>query len=312
MRILIAGGSGLIGRQLSSLLTASGDEVTVLSRNPAQVRGMPVGVAILPWNGRTIEEWANEINRTDVIVNLTGENLSGKGFPPSRWTAERKGRLVQSRTDSGKVLSQVIQQAVNKPSVFVQASGIGFYGTSQDKTLTEGDKPGHDFLAKLSIEWEASSQPVEALGVRRVIIRNGIVLSTRSGALPSLLLPYRFWVGGKLGDGKQVYSWIHILDEVRMIQFLIQNEAAKGVFNLTSPNPLTNDEFGKVVGKVMHRPHYFSIPGFAMKLALGEVASMVLEGQRVIPKKLLDLGFQFRFPTLEAALENLLYQSDNR
>jgi hypothetical protein len=306
MRIMIAGGSGLIGRELTSLLTSAGDEVTILSRKPELIKGMPEGVAQLRWDGKSVQKWGLQIEKTDVVINLTGENLSGEGFLPSRWTKERKSRLVQSRVNSGKVLTKAIEMAKVKPSVFVQASGIGFYGTLQEKPLSENDSSGDDFLANLSMEWEASSQPVELMGVRRVVVRNGVVLSNKGGALPLILLPYKLWMGGPLGNGHQVYSWIHIDDEVNGIQFLIRNNQARGVYNLTSPNPVTNDEFGRTISKVMKRPHYLPIPGFAMRLALGEVASMVLEGQRVLPKKLLEGGYEFKFPTLEQALRALI------
>lgn len=306
MRVMIAGGSGLIGRALTSELTSEGDEVNILSRTPEKVRGMPAGVKLLKWDGRTIQDWVLQIENSDAVVNLTGENLSGEGFLPSRWTTERKMRLIRSRVDSGKILSDAIKMSTKKPAVFIQASGIGYYGTQQTKDLTEVDAAGDDFSANLCIEWEASSQPVELMGVRRVVVRNGVVLSTKGGAFPLILLPYKLYVGGPLGNGRQVYSWIHIADEVRAIQFLIRDSQAQGIFNLTSPNPLTNGEFGRTIGKVINRPHYFRIPGFVMRLAFGEVATMVLEGQKVIPQKLLDRGFEFKFPRLEEALKDLL------
>jgi uncharacterized protein len=306
MQVIIAGGSGLIGRELTNKLVADGDKVVILSRNPEKVMGMPAGVSVLPWDGKTLQDWVQQLDHTEAVINLTGENLSGKGFPPSRWTKERKVSLVQSRVNSGIVLSKAIGMSASKPSVFVQASGIGHYGTKQTKALVEGDQAGDDYLAKLTKDWEASSQTVEEMGVRRIIIRNGVVLSAQGGALPLLLLPYKLWVGGRMGNGKQVYSWIHIADEVAAIDFLIKNPATEGIFNLTSPNPLTNDEFGKMIGKVMKRPHYFPVPAFAMRLALGEVASMVLEGQRVLPHRLMELGYQFIFPKLDDALNDLL------
>jgi uncharacterized protein (TIGR01777 family) len=306
MRIMIAGGSGLIGRLLTSVLSASGDEVIILSRNPSKVTELPASAKALQWDGKSIGDWAKQIEFTDAVINLTGENLSGEGLLPSRWTKERKMRIVQSRLTSGKVLTKAIELAETKPSVFVQSSGIGYYGTLQVIGLTEEDSAGNDFSANLCIEWEASSQPVEQMGVRRLVVRNGVVLSTKGRVLPLLVLPYKMWIGGRLGSGKQVYSWIHPEDEVSAIQFLIRNNQTKGVFNFTAPNPVTNDEFGRTIGRVMGRPHYFPVPGFALRLAFGEVASMVLEGQRVIPKKLLDLGFEFKFPTLELALMDLL------
>ncbi len=213
---------------------------------------------------------------------------------------------MNSRVDSGKVLAKAIDLAQSKPSVFIQSSGVGYYGTEQEKALTEADKAGDDYFANLCIKWEASSQPVEKMGVRRVVIRNGVVLSPQGSAFRLLLLPYKLWVGGPLGNGQQVYSWIHIDDEVNAIRFLIRDEKANGIFNLTSPNPVTDDEFGRTIGRVMRRPHYFPVPSFAMQLAFGEVAVIVLKGQRVLPEKLLKEGFVFKFPAIKQALADLI------
>jgi uncharacterized protein (TIGR01777 family) len=172
--------------------------------------------------------------------------------------------------------------------------------------LTEEDESGTDFLAKVSREWEASSVSVEAMGVRRVIIRTGVVLTNKGGAFPRLLLPYRLFIGGPFGNGRQVLSWIHMADEVNAIRFLIENNTAKGVYNLTAPNPVNNNEFGKMIGRVMRRPHYFPVPGFLLRMAFGEVSTVVLEGQRVLPKRLMDAGYIFKYAVLEDALRNLL------
>jgi uncharacterized protein (TIGR01777 family) len=306
MRIIIAGGSGLIGRALTSALVIDGNEVTILSRNPGKVIGMPGGVKILEWDARTVQEWGKEIDKTDAVINLVGENLSGEGLLPSRWTKDRKDRLLRSRVDAGNVLTNAIEMSDNKPAVFVQASGIGIYGTNPEKQFTEASSVADDFLANLSKQWEASTEPVEALGVRRMVVRTGVVLSTKGGALRPLLLPYRFFIGGPIGNGKQVYSWIHIDDEVNAIRFLIEHDQTRGVFNLSSPNPVTNNEFGKTISMVMRRPHFLPLPGFIMQLAFGEVASMVLEGQMVLPKKLLEVGYVFKYPTLDKALKDLL------
>ena len=306
MRVIIAGGSGLIGRELTVLLSGAGDQVIILSRNPQKVTGLPVGAIAVQWDAKTLQDWAPHIETADAIINLTGENLSGEGILPTRWTAERKRRLVDSRVNSGLVLTQAIEKSSRKPTVFLQASGIGYYGTHPSRTFTEQDPGGDDFSANLCKEWEASSQPVETMGVRRVVTRNGVVLSTKGGALRPILLPYRMFVGGPLGDGRQIYSWIHIADEVAAIQFLMHNGQANGVFNLTSPNPMSNAEFGRTVARVMKRPHYFPLPAFVMKLAFGEVAGMVLEGQKVIPQQLLNAGFNFKFPVLQDALADLL------
>jgi len=306
MRIIIAGGSGLIGRALTSALITDGNDVIILGRNPGKAVGMPSAVKILQWDGKTIGDWGSEMNNCDVVINLVGENLSGNGVLPSRWTKERKERLLFSRVDAGKVLSKAIETSIKKPSVFIQASGIGIYGTQREKLFTEESDVGNDYLANLSKLWETSSEQVETLGVRRVVVRSGVVLSPKGGALRPIILPYKFFIGGPIGDGQQVYSWIHIEDEVNAIRFLIKQDQASGVFILSSPNPVTNDEFGRTVSSVMKRPHYLQIPGFAMRLAFGEVANMVLEGQRVIPTKLLSEGYRFKYPTLVEALTNLL------
>ncbi len=306
MQIIIAGGSGLIGRELCANLVKEGDDITIFSRNPAKVTLITPGVKVIQWDGSTLGDWQQEVENAETIINLTGENLSGERFIPARWTVQRKRLLLQSRVDSGRVLDQAIGLAAHKPSIFIQASGIGFYGTRQTKPLSEIDQPGDDFLARLSLDWEASSQPVEQMGVRRVIVRNGVVLSTKGGALPRLILPYKLFAGGRFGNGRQVYSWIHIADEAGAIQWLVHNPNAQGIYNLTAPNPVTNDEFGRCVAMVMGRPHYLPVPAFAMQLMLGEVSSVVLEGQTVLPKKLLDQGYQFKFPRLEDALRDLL------
>jgi uncharacterized protein (TIGR01777 family) len=306
MRVLIAGGSGLIGRALTLKFSEAGNEIVILSRSPGKVNRLPVRARAVEWDGKTINDWEKLIEVTDVVINLTGENLSGNGILPSRWTKDRKKRIVQSRINSGRILAQAIEKANKKPSVFVQASGINYYDSYANKAVTEDDLAGNDFLANLSKEWEASSQGVEATGVRRVIIRNGVVLSDKGGALRFLTLPYKLFVGGKLGKGNQIYSWIHIKDVVDVIGFLIQNTHAKGPFNLTSPNPVTNDEFGRTIASVLKRSHYFTVPAFAMQLAFGEVATVVLNGQKVIPEKLMESGYKFQYPLLENALIDLL------
>jgi uncharacterized protein (TIGR01777 family) len=306
MNILIAGGSGLIGHALALSLTKHGDEVTILSRSPEKVTDLPEGAQAIKWDGKNINDWGHAINQTDVVINLTGENLSGNGILPSRWTKARKLRIIQSRINSGRILAKAIENSEKKPSVFVQASGINYYHMYGDKVVTEDDEGGNDFLANLSKEWEASSQSVESFGVRRVIIRNGVVLSSRGGALRFLALPYKYFVGGRLGSGNQIYSWIHIKDEVDAIIYLIHNSKAKGPYNLTSPNPVTNNEFGTTLAKVLKRPHYFTIPAFLIKLTFGEVGSVVLKGQKVIPKKLLESGYKFKFSHLEEALCDIL------
>jgi uncharacterized protein (TIGR01777 family) len=300
MRVIITGGTGLIGRALTVKLAADDHQVIVLSRTPERVRDLPAGVRVARWDAHSAEGWGSLADGADAIVNLAGERLAG------RWTARRKRRIRESRLNAGRAVVQAVGQAGDKPHVVVQASGAGYYGPRGDEEITEEAAPGKDFLGQLAVEWEASTAPVESLGVRRVIIRSGVVLSTAGGALPQLLLPFRFFAGGPLGSGKQWLPWIHIADEVSAISFLIENEAASGPFNLMAPDPLTNADFGRVLGRMLGRPAFVPTPAFALRLLLGEMATVVLDGQRAIPRRLLYLGFTFRFPEAEAALRDLL------
>jgi hypothetical protein len=209
--------------------------------------------------------------------------------------------------NAGRAVVEAVRQTSTRPRVVIQASGIGAYGFCGDERVTENAPLGQDFLAKLShSEWEPSTAAVEEMGVRRVIIRSGVVLSVHEGALVRLLLPYRLFVGGPMGSGKQWFSWIHPADQAAAIQFLIEDERASGPFNLTSPHPLTNAEFGRALGRVLGRPSLIPVPGFAMRMAFGEVSEMLLQGQRGIPQRLLDMGFTFHFPDAEGALRDLL------
>jgi hypothetical protein len=240
-------------------------------------------------------------------VNLAGANISGDHFFPTRWTPQQKQLIRDSRVNAGLAVVDAIERAKVKPRVLIQASGIGVYGARGDEIVTEDDAPGTDFLAQLTIaDWEPSTAPVEQMGVRRAITRNGVVLSPAEGALYRLLLPFRLFVGGRMGSGRQYLCWIHPADHVAGIRFLIDNQEASGPFNLTSPNPVTNDEFSRALGRAVGRPSWLPLPGFAMKLAFGEVSSVLLEGQRAVPHRLEELGFVFRFPNVEGALRDLL------
>jgi uncharacterized protein (TIGR01777 family) len=301
MRVLITGGTGLIGRALSASLVADGHEVIVLSRSPEQASGLPDGVRAEGWDARTAGGWGHLAEGAGAIVNLAGESI-GSG----RWTEERKERILQSRLDAGQAVVQAVEQATEKPGVLIQASGIGYYGPRGGEEIAEDASPGDDWLAQVAVQWEASTEPVEALGVRRVTIRTGVVLDAGEGALPRMVLPFRFFAGGPLAGGKQWLPWIHLQDEVSAIRFLIDNPEARGPFNLAGPNPVTNGQFSRALGRVLGRPSFVPAPGFALKLLLGEMSSLVLDGQRAVPKKLLDLGFVFQFLIAEAALKDVL------
>jgi uncharacterized protein (TIGR01777 family) len=306
MSVIIAGGTGLIGRALTKELAQHGHEVIILSRNPDRVISVPENVKVVAWDGVSTQGWGDLVNETQAIVNLSGANIGGEGFFPSRLTDERKRRIRESRIMSGKALLEAIETAEKKPAVFVQSSAVGYYGFHGDEKLSEDSPPGDDFFAEWK-EWEKVSAPVEDIGVRRVIIRSGIIFSTgRGSALNRLVLPFKLFAGGPIGDGKQYLSWVHETDEACAIRFLIENNDACGAFNLTAPNPATNAEVGQTIAKVLHRPYYLPAPGFAFKLAFGEVSALVTNGQRVMPERLLEYGFEFQFPNLEPALQDIL------
>jgi uncharacterized protein (TIGR01777 family) len=306
MRILIAGGTGLIGRPLSNSLAADGHDVIVLSRSPEKASGLGAGGRIERWDAHTAEGWGHLADGADAIVNLAGESLAGSTFFPRRWSDERKRLFLESRVNAGQAVNQAVEAASSKPKVVIQASATGYYGQTGDAHVTEGSPAGDDFQAQVCAAWEKSTAPVEEMGVRRAIVRTGVVLSTEGGAFPRLLLPFRLFAGGPLGDGRQWMPWIHLEDEMRAIRFLIENERASGPFNLSAPNPVTNAQMARVIGRVMGRPSFVPVPGFALRLAFGEAATLVLDGWRALPERLQTLGFEFRFPGAESAVRDLL------
>lgn len=301
MRTIITGGSGLIGRALAAELAAQGHEVVALSRAPEQVKGLPSGVRAARWDGRTAQGWAELANGAKAIVNLAGESLAS-----SRWTPERRRAIQESRIQAGQAVVEAIHAAAQPPEVLIQASAVGYYGPRGSEQVTEATPPGADFLAKVCLAWEASTAAVDAYNVRRAVIRTGIVLSRAGGALPRLLLPFRLFAGGPLGSGAQWYPWIHLRDEIAAIRFLIDTPAASGPFNLAAPQPLTNAQLSRVIGRVLGRPSILPAPAFALRLVLGDMASVILDGQRATPQRLLGLGFSYRFPDAETALRDLL------
>lgn len=306
MRIIITGGTGLVGRALTENLAGDGNDVIILSRSPEKAAGFPPGVKVVGWDAHTSAGWGELADGADAIVNLAGENLAGSTFFPQRWTAERKKLIKDSRIQAGQAVYEAIKAASNKPSVLIQASALGYYGETGDQKITEESPAGSDFLAQVCVEWENITKDVEAMGVRRAVTRGGVVLSNDSGAFPRVVFPFRFFVGGPLGNGKQWFPWIHLEDEVRAIRFLIENGRASGAFNLCTPNPVTNRQFAKVLGKIMKRPAFIPAPAFALKLAFGEAAALVLDGWQAYPTRLQDLGFEFKYLWAEDAVRELL------
>jgi len=300
MKILISGGSGFIGKALTKSLLADGHEVVILTRDP-QRAGLGTGVEAVRWDGRTDAGWGEVVARVDGIVNLAGANI-GSGL----WKRKRKAEILDSRVEAGKALTEAIRNTARRPKVLIQASAVGFYGPRGEEAVTEESGPGSGTLAEVCKAWEASTKPVEEMGVRRVVIRTGVVLSAKEGPLPRMLMPFRFFVGGPLGNGKQGFPWIHPQDEQAAIRFLIENEKASGVYNLSAPKPLSNADFGRVIAKVMKRPYWLHVPAFALRFLLGELSTLLLDGQYMLPGRLQEMGFHFRFETAESALEDLL------
>jgi uncharacterized protein (TIGR01777 family) len=308
MKYVITGGTGQIGSHLVEDLVQDGHEVIVLTRNPNSRRSStPADATLVQWDAESASGWAEHADGADAIINFAGENLAGGSFIPKRWTSARKQEILESRLQAGQAVVEAIRGAANKPALVVQASASGYYGTNQGKeSKTEGDPAGDDWLAHVCQQWEQATETVEEMGVRRITLRTGLILDSEEGVLPRLVLPFKLFAGGKFGSGRQYYPWIHIQDEIRAIRFLMDQEESRGAYNLSAPNPATNQDFARTLGWVMNRPAWIPVPGFAMKLALGEVSTLVLNGQRMVPSRLQEAGFEFKHPTLEAALKDLL------
>jgi uncharacterized protein len=306
VRVLITGGSGLIGGALTRALAAQGDEVVVLSRDPARVRELPAGARAVRWDGRSGDGWAPLLQADSAVINLAGEPIAG-----GRWTAARKRRILDSRVEAGNAVMLALREAAaagRAPAALLQGSGIGYYGDggTGEATLHEDSPPGGDFLARAAVAWEGSTAAAEELGVRRVVLRTGIVLDSAGGALGKMLPAFRLGAGGPLGAGNQWLPWIHRTDEVGAILFLLRAGAAHGPFNLCAPQPVRNRDFARSLGRQLHRPSVLAAPAFALRLLLGELADGVLTGQRAVPERLLVAGYRFRFADLGGALADLL------
>ncbi len=304
MKVTILGGTGFIGRELTRQMSALGWRVTIPSRSPKRNEGLfppDTPVTFVQWDAVSASELAGIIEGSDALVNLVGESIAAR-----RWTSEQKARILNSRLRAGAAVTQAFRQAQHPPGALIQASAIGFYGPRGDETLDEGSPPstpGSSFLSDTARAWEASTLEVESMGARRVIARTGVVLDKNGGALDKMMLPFRFFMGGPVGDGKQWLSWIHRKDEAAAIIHLLRNTECSGVYNLTAPHPLTNRDFCKALGQVLHRPCLVPAPAFGLRLALGEMArELLLTGQRVLPIRLAQSGFSF---TYEHALDAL-------
>jgi len=284
---------------LARELRSNGHEALLLSRRVAarsNVDGFPVGI----WDGRSGESLAAILDEMDALVNLSGESI-GK----SPWTQKRKQIIVDSRLQPARAITEAWSKMKSPPRVLLQSSAMGIYG-STDQPVDESSKLGNGFLAEVCKKWEASTEAAAQYGTRRVITRSGVVLDRNQGILPQMMLPFRLFVGGPMGTGRQWLSWIHITDEARAMRRLLEDEGMSGIYNLTCPHPVTNAEFGREVGRYLHRPYWFRMPAFALKLVLGEMGSLVLEGQIVLPTRLTGAGFEFLYPDIGSALSELL------
>ena len=301
MKIAIVGGSGFIGRNLAKALHRAGEEVIIFSRKnslPQELMGL-ANIHLVS----TSKPSAKDLEGVEALVNLAGESVVGE-----KWSDKRKEALRTSRVDFTRSIVEELAKVKVKPKVLLQGSAIGYYGMHETgkPVFSEDAKSGEDFLAKLCVDWEEEANRTKDLGLRTVLIRTGIVLSPESGAMQQMLLPFKMFVGGPLGNGKQYMSWIHLADMIGAIQFLLANPKAEGAFNFTAPNPCSNEEFSTVLGKVLGRPSFMRVPSFPLIALYGEGAEVILKGQNVIPSKLTALGYQFQFSELKNALEDLL------
>lgn len=300
MKIVIAGGAGFIGRAMARAW-ASKHRLMVLTRAPERTQPLlPEGARAVGWDGKDLGEWVQQLEGADALINLAGESIA------QRWTPAVKQRLWDSRVKTTELLVRAVQQVSVPPRLMLQASAIGIYEQSPDATLDESSPPASGFLAELGKAWEAAAQPVQERGVRLCVMRIGVVLGEGGGALERMLTPFKLGVGGPLGSGKQWLSWIHLDDVVGAAAFLTERGDLSGAFNFTAPNPVTMNEFAKTLGKVLLRPSLLRAPAFALRLMLGEAADLLLQGSRVLPKRLFEAGYVFKYPTLEDALRNLL------
>jgi uncharacterized protein (TIGR01777 family) len=300
MRVVIAGGTGFVGKRLCERLLQHGHQVSVLSRDASARSSLPASVDVQTWDPAGAPPQLRE--GTEAIVNLAGESIAG-----GRWTEQRKARIRESRMQATDALVEAIKASSPQPSVLVNASAVGYYGARGDEPLSEDAAPGRGFLTDVVLEWEHRARAAESLGVRVVLLRIGVVLGRDAGALPQMSMPFKLFVGGPVASGKQWMSWIHIDDVVGMIVWAIENPQVSGPVNAVAPQALTNAEFSKEIGRALGRPSWLPAPAFALELLFGEMAeALLVNGQRVVPSRAQELGYSFEYPTARAALEEAL------
>ena len=298
MKIFMTGGTGFVGTYLAKRLISEGHEVTILTRGFTTELKM-TGQSYLIGNSTLKGKWQGAIHKHDVIINLAGASIF------SRWTPEQKKILLSSRIETTRNLVEALPESA-KHITFFSASAVGYYGFHEDEELIESSPSGDDFLARLAYDWEKEALKAEAKGARVIITRIGIVLGKNGGALGRMIPLFKYFLGGPLGNGRQWSSWVHIHDLAEAFIFLLSHKDISGAVNLCSPNPVRNKDLGEAIGKVLHRPSFMPAPGFMIELILGEFGSVLLKGQRVIPHRLLDSGFKFRYPDIEEALKDII------
>ena len=297
MKLIVTGASGFIGTALCRHLLQQGHVLVLFTRGSP--RDSASGVRRwLHWTPGTLRDWAAELDGADGVINLAGEPIADKN-----WSAAQRRRLEKSRVDSTHVLVQACAKAIQKPKFLINASAVGYYGPHGDEIITEEAPPGTDFLSLLCRNWEGEAIKAEELGLRVVRLRTGIVLGTGGGALSKIVPQFKWFVGGPLGSGKQWMSWIHLEDQVRLIIHIVNDPQACGPINATAPNPVQNKQFSRVLGGVLHRPSWLPTPSFMLRIGFGDMADILLTGQRVVPAAAQKLGFEFRYSELRQALE---------
>jgi uncharacterized protein len=299
MKIFMTGGTGFVGTYLARKLISEGHTVTILTQALTGAETQSTGISYLIGNPTLQGPWQDAVRHHDVIINLAGASIF------SRWTDKQKRILLSSRIDTTRHLVEALPDD-SKHITFFSTSAVGYYGFHEDEELTESAQAGNDFLAKLAEDWEREAWQAKEKGARVVITRFGIVLGPNGGALGQMIPLFKFFLGGPLGSGRQWFSWVHIQDLAAAFSFLLQNREISGAINLCSPHPVRNKELGQAIGRVLHRPSFLPAPGFMIKLILGEFGSVLLKGQRAIPRRLLDSGFYFQHPDIEGALKNII------
>jgi uncharacterized protein (TIGR01777 family) len=295
MNILISGGSGFLGHALTKSFLGDGHRVSILTRGTETVSG----AQMIQWDARTADGWGHVVKDMDVIIHLAGKSLST--FP---WTSSTKRSFHDSRVLSGRAIMDAVGKATRRPKIFVQSSGINYYGIS-GPVADESTPPGDDFLARLSVDWENATLPVEELGVRRVVVRTSVVLAKDGGMFPLMALPVKLFAGGPMGDGKFSVPWIHLNDWVGAVRHLIADENARGAYNLIAPEATSNAEFNRALAKALHRPYWIPAPAFLLRKLLGEMSVLVVEGRYAQPKRLLESGYKFQFANVHDAFADL-------